>query len=187
MFTTKNLLMLIGRHALVTLSAISIASLAIFFIAQKIDQVSDTIAQSRSVAVTLENRTELFASLKRNDELVGSNDTLIEHAFVPSDNILEFVAALESLALKNSTTQNFRFDSPTKITSFATSFPLAVISYTNTLATNSYTLSNYLKDFERLPYFTKVESLSVSSQDPTGLRGASTASFRATLYAREGI
>lgn len=185
MFTTKNLLILIGRQALVALGAVGIASIAVFFLAREIEEISGVIAQSRRVAAELESRTELFASLKRDDEFIGTNDTLIEHAFVPSDNILEFVSALESLTLKNSTAQNFRFDSPAKEQSLASSFPLASISYTNTLAANSYTLSNYLKDFERLPYFTKIDSLSVSSQDPAGLRGASSASFHATLYARE--
>lgn len=184
MFTTKNLLVLIGRHALIALATIGVASLAVFFLAREIGKISNTVVKSHRLASTLENRTELFTVLKRDAEMVGKNDELIEHSFVPSDNILEFVATLESLALRNSIVQSFRFETPSPA-GIGAPFALATISYTNSVSSNISMLSNYLKDFERLPYFTKIEGISIASQDPTaGLRGVSTASFRAVLYTR---
>lgn len=183
MFTTKNLLMLVGRHTLIAVGVVGIALVVCLFLAQQITHLSDTVVKNRTLAVLLGSRTELFSLLKQNAAIVGSNDIAINNAFVPSDNILDFIASLESTGLKNSTTQSYRFDSPVAA-SIAAPFSLQTISYTNTLATNVLTFSNYLKDFERLPYFTKIDSMTISSQDKTGWQGASTATYRATLYTK---
>ena len=183
MFTTKNLLMLIGRHAIIALVAVSIALLAVWFLSREIERVANRVVENHRLANTLEKRTELFTIVKRDADIVGTNDILIDRAFIPSDNILEFVSVFENLALKNLVSQNQSFDTPTPST-VASPFPLSTVTYGNTISTNILTLSNYLKDFENLPYFTKIESLSMSSQDGAGLRGSGTASFRAVFYAR---
>lgn len=183
MFTTKNLLILIGRHAAIALTAIGIAMIASYFLARQISHISETVIQNRHLATSLEKRTELFSTIARDIEYIGKNDTLIESAFVPSDSIFEFMSALESIALKNGVTQSFRFENPVP-SPVAAPFPLSTIAYTNTLSLNAPSLANYLKDFERLPYFTKIENLSISSSDAIGWRGASSASYRASLYTR---
>lgn len=183
MFTTKNLLMLIGRHAAVALGAIGVALLASYFLAREITQISDAVIQNRRLATSLEKRTELFSTIARDIEMIGKNDTLIESAFIPSDSIFEFISALESLALKNGATQSSNFENPVS-SAVPAPFPLSTIGYSNTLSLNVFALTGYLKDFERLPYFTKIENLSISSSDPIGWRGASSASFRASLYTR---
>lgn len=183
MFTTKNLLLLIGRHALIAFGAGLIAVFAVSFLGGQIQHITTSIIQNHKLVNTLEKRTELFSILKRDTEIIGTSDTLMSNAFVPSDNILDFVSALESLATKNSLTQNFHFDTPTP-SPIPAPFPLSTITYSNTLPTNILTLSNYLKDFERLPYFTKIDSLVISSQDKGGLRASGTASFHATLYTK---
>ncbi len=183
MFTTKNLLILIGRHAIIALVAASLASLSVWFLSREIERVADGVVQNNRIASTLEKRTDLFMVLQRDAEIVGTNDILIDRAFIPSDNILEFVSVFDSLAIKNSVSQNFNFDIPTSST-VASPFPLSTVTYGNTISINLLTLSSYLKDFERLPYFTKIESLSMSSQDPAGLRSSGTASFRAVFYAK---
>lgn len=183
MFTTKNLLILIGRHVAIALGAIGIAVLASYFLAHEIKRVSDSIIQNHRLASSLEKRTGLFSTIARDIQIVGKNDTLIENAFVPSDNIFEFISVLESLALKNTATQSFNFENPTP-SSIPAPFPLSTIGYSNTLSLNVFTLINYLKDFEHLPYFTKIENLSISSSDPSGWRGASSVSFHASLYTK---
>lgn len=183
MFTTRNLLMLIGRHTLITLSAVGIAAIVCFIIARGITNVSDDITKNRRLATNLERRTDLFSTIARDAETIGDNDARIESAFVPADSIFEFISILESIALKNTVTQSFRFDNPSP-SPYASPFPISTIAYSNTLSLNVFTLINYLKDFERLPYFTKIESVSITSQDPAGWRGSGSASFRATLYAK---
>lgn len=183
MFSRKNLLMLIGHHAIIAISAIAIAALAIWFLAREIERISDTVVKNRNLVTMLEKRAEFFSTLERDAIIVGTNDTTLEHSFLSSDNILEFVSSLESIALKNTVTQNFNFENPV-MSPISAPFQLSTIGYQNTVSLNIFALSNYLKDFERLPYFTKIDSLSISSQDTAGWRGTSNASFHATLYTK---
>ncbi len=183
MFTTKNLLMLVGHHALIALVAVSTATFAAWFLSREIGRITNGVVQNHRLVNTLEKRTELFSVIKRDVNIVGTNDTLIEQAFLSSDNILVFTEALKSTALKNSVNQNLNLEGPVLSTQVAP-FPIATIAYVSNLEGNLLTFSNYLKNFESLPYFTKIESINISSQDTAGFRGISIASFRATLYTR---
>ncbi len=183
MFTTKNLLTIIGRNAIITLVVASFASLTVWFFSREIERVANEIVQNNKLANTLINSAELFTMLNRDAAIVGTNDILIDRAFTPSDNILEFVSVFENLAIKNSVLQNFNFSVPTP-SAVASPFPLSAVVYSNNLSTNILTLSSYLKDFESLPYFTRIESLNMSSQDAAGVRGSGTASFNAIFYAK---
>lgn len=183
MFTTRNLIVLIGRHAIIAAVAVAIAAVASYLLTREIARVSDAVVQNRHLATTLEKRTELFSTLARDAQVVGTNDIVIERAFISSDNILEFISSLESLALKNGATQSFHFDNPIP-SPVPAPFPLSTIGYTNSLSLNVLAFANYLKDFDTLPYFTKIESLTITSGDPAGWRGTSNISFRATLYAK---
>lgn len=183
MFTTRNLLMLVLRHTLIASGVIAVALVVVIFLANQITHLTENVLRNRQLASTLEARTELFSNLKRDTTIVGTNDTVISNAFVPSDNILDFISSLESIALKNGVTQTFRFETPATARIDAP-FTIESIAYANTLNTNTLTFSNYLKEFERLPYFTKIDSFTISSQDKTGIRNASTASIRATLYTK---
>lgn len=180
MFTTKNLLILVGRHAAIAIGSVIVSLVVVGFLSQQITKLSDDVLKNRKLASALEKRTEIFASVKRDTELVGTNDTLIERAFIPSSNILEFVAALESLALKNGVTQAFHFDTPTP-SPISAPFPLAVVTYSNSINGNLQAFSNYLKDFERLPYFTKIDGIRISASEAAGWRNTGTMSFRASI------
>lgn len=162
MFTTKNLLKLAGKHLLVAIIAVVVTVGIVLFISGQITKVSATAIKERHLAALLSERTALLSNLKHEIEIIGSNDITIKKAFIPSNNILGFVSILESIALKNSVTQSFHFSSPVPAV-IATSFPLATISYQNTVSSNISTFINYLRDFESLPYFTKIDSLSISS------------------------
>lgn len=175
--------MLIGRHVLIALVAIGLSVIACSILARGITKVSDDVIGSRRLATNLERRTELFSTIARDAQMIGKNDARIESAFVPSDSIFEFISILESIALKNTVTQSFRFENPIP-SPYTLPFPLSTIGYSNNLSLNVFTLINYLKDFERLPYFSKINNLTISSQDALGWRGASGASFNAVLYAK---
>lgn len=172
--------MQIGRHALIAFLSVVVSLIVISFLSRQITHLSNDAQKNRLLASTLEKRTELFTAIKRDSDLVGSNDILIENAFIPSSNILDFVATLEGLSLKNGIVQAFHFDTPSPST-ISAPFPLATITYSNSLSGDLASLSNYLKDFERLHYFTKIESLSISAQDKSGWRGGSTMSYRASI------
>lgn len=182
MFSTKNLFTLIGKHVLITLGVVVLASVIVFLLSEQITKISTRATRDRHLATTLSERTALLSNLKNEADIIGTNDTAIKHAFIPSNNILEFVAIIESLAIKNGVTQSFRFSSPMPWIA-ETPLPLATVNYQNTVSSNISTFINYLKDFEKLPYFTKIDSLSISSSN-ADWRAASTITFTASVAAQ---
>ena len=183
MFTTKNLFILTLRHILIAGSAVLIAGFVTFFISTKIEGITKTVIKNRQLASTLEKRTDLFATLKEDTETVGTNDVLIEKAFPSSDNILEFISALESLASKNGVAQSFHFNTPSP-SAIPAPFTLSTVSYSNSLSGSFPALINYLKNFERLPYFTKIDTVNLSSGDRAGWGQTASLSFSATLQTK---
>lgn len=183
MFTTKNLFTLVGKHILITLGALVLTFAAVFFLSAQITKISSKAVADRHLATQLSERTSLLTNLRRETEIIGTNDVIIKRAFIPSNNILEFVSAIEALAVKNGLIQSFHFSTPTPA-SIDGPFPLSTITYQNTISSaNVSTLISYLKEFEKLPYFTKIESLSISSGSGDW-RTAGTASFSASVVAQ---
>lgn len=180
MFTSKNLLIFIGRNALISLIVISITIFTIFFLKKEIVHITDNLVLRNKLEVELKKRTELLFVIKHDAQIVGNNDVLISNAFIPSNNISEFINALDKLASSSGVNQTYRFETPTPLAA-SDAFPLSTLSYSNSLATSVSNFSNYLKKFESLPYFTKIESLNISSQDKTGWIALSSISFKATL------
>lgn len=181
MFTTKNFFSLIGKHLFVAIGTILIAMLLVFFLSKQIAQVSKDVIKNRALASSLSERTALLSNLKKEAGLIGTNDTTIKQAFIPSNNILSFIAILKSIALKNGVAQVYSFSNPSVATSGAT-FSTATISYQNTVTANLNIFINYLKDFEKLPYFTKINSVTIASSQGNWLNGA-TVIFGATVSA----
>ncbi len=183
MFTTRNLIVLIGKQIIIAFAAVGVALIAVYFLSREIERVSNNVATNRQLAEKLSKRTDLFSVLARDAAFVGTNDTALERAFVPADDIIEFISTLESTALKNGVTQAFNFGNPIPAAE-ASPFPLSTIEYQNTLSLNITSFSAYLKDFEKLPYFTRIDGLSFSSQDGAGWQSGGVASYRAVLYTK---
>ena len=181
MFTTKNLLILSIRNAFISLVVMSVAAIIIFILSNEIGRMSDSVALNNHLKAELDKRIGLFEELKHDTQIIGTNDVKIGNAFVPSDNILEFVSILDSLAIKNTLTETYHFETPVSST-ISAPFPISTISYSNNFGTNILSFSNYLKDFNALPYLTKIEGFTITSNDPLGWLGASNISLRATLY-----
>ena len=76
---------------------------------------------------------------------------------------------------------NFQVPIPSNIT---LPFPISTISYSNNLTGNISFFSNYLDTFEKLPYFTKIEGFTISSQSKNGWSDASNISYNAIIYAK---
>ncbi len=183
MFSNKNLFVVFGKHTLIGFTAVAVAVVSVWFLSREITRISESVVKNRQLADKLGKRTELFSVISRDASLVGKNDTGIENAFIPADNISEFTSALERIATKNNTPESFHFGSPISSATPAP-FPLSTIEYQNSLSLNIFTFINYLKDFEQLPYFTKINSISFTSQGVTGWRGEGTANWNATLYTK---
>lgn len=183
MYTKKNLIFVIGRYTLISFGVVLCTSIIIMFLSNQITKISDSVVQNKKLANKLAERTNLLDKLKQDVDVVGNGDVLINNAFVPTDNIIDFISALESLAIRNSVIQAPTFNSPTE-TTISAPFPVNIINYHNSLSGTISTFIKYTKDFEKLSYFTKINGFNISSQSPLGIEGASTVSFDATLYTK---
>ena len=181
MFSTRNLFKIAGKHLLIAGVSIFCASLLVLVISNQITKVAKKEATDRNLATLLSERATLLSSIKHESTVIGNNDKIIEAAFVPSNNILDFVSILESLALKHSIMQSFSFSSPV-VEDAGAIFPVANIIYQNNLSANINVFVSYLKDFENLSYFTKIDTLNITS--PNGWQDRSTISYGATVAGR---
>lgn len=183
MFTTKNLFTLVGKQLLIALGFFLTAVVAVILFSNQITKISTEAVKNRHTAAQLSERTALLSSLKHETDIIGANNAIIKHAFIPTNNILEFVGVIENLAFKNGLTQAFNFSAPT-VSPTGTSFSPAVIMYQDTISSVSViALIKYLKEFEQLPYFTKIDSLNFSAGG-ADWRNAGTVSFGATVVAQ---
>lgn len=185
MFTTRNLLMLVGRDALIAGFSVLVAIGSIYFFSRQIEASTRSITKNRATAAELEKRTILLNALKNDTETIGNGDTAIERAYPSADNILEFISVIEDLGFRNGMMQSFHFETPI-ISDRSAPFPLATVRYTNTLSGSTASFLNYLKEFEGLPYLTKINNLTLTAQrKEVGIREALTASYSATLYTKQ--
>lgn len=183
MFTSKNLLLLIGRNAIISIVAILIAAVSVILLSSQIKRMSDSVVLNHRLQEELQKRTGLLEVLKRDLQVVGTNDTKIEDAFITSDNILGFVGALDRLAVKNSLAQVYSFDTPVP-SAIPSPFPISTISFSNSFNATMPAFSSYLAKLNQLPYYTRVDALSITSQDPLGWQGPSTVTYHAILFTR---
>lgn len=183
MFTKKYLALLIGKHTLVTIVMVSISLSVVFFLSKEITKVSDSIVNNKKIERSLLDRTAHIGQIKYEANLIGNNDTIINNAFIPADNIAPFISDLDTLSLKNSVIQVFHFASPVE-TAITSPFPLSTITYNNSISATLPNLIKYMKDFESMHYFTKINSLTITAQTPSGINDISNISLQAILYTK---
>lgn len=183
MFNSKNILILVTRNTIISLVFVFISIFLVFYIKNEIKNITDRVAINNKLNSELKQRTELFTVIKKDATIIGNNEILIQSAFIPSNDISLFTNTLDELALKHDLTQAYRFETPMEGAENG-SFSFSTISFLNNFNTNTKTLSSYLKDFENIPYFTKIESLNISSQDQLGISGISNISLKATLLTK---
>lgn len=181
MFSTKNLFKIAGKHIIIAIVSILISSALVVFLSGQITKVAEKEATDRRLASLLSERTVLLSNIKSESNIIGSTDRKIEDAFIPSNDILGFVSILENLALKFSVTPSYSFSSPVA-TDSGNTFPIASINFQNNLSVNIDVLVSYLRNFEELPYFTKIDSLNILS--PKGWHNESSVSYSASILTR---
>jgi len=172
MFNKKQLILTIFKISLKAVIATVIAIIIIVFSSQQISKISNSLKEQRTAAFILEKKTETISQLREDFNLVDEADRKISDAFPPADNILGFVTSLENLASQNGLQQTISFGTPAD----------SSIDYNLTLNANIFTLINYLKNFEKLPYFTGISSINLNA--PSGWEGNSTISIRAKVYTK---
>ncbi|MEK9154834.1 MAG: hypothetical protein AAB596_02090 [Patescibacteria group bacterium] len=144
---------IIFKNFLKAVAAIIIAIIALLFFSRQIVKISESLAEQRASAFILEKKNDVITQLSEDFNLIGDADKKIENAFPPAENILGFVAALETLSNQTSLNQVLSFGTPV----------VSSIDYNIKLSGNISNLISYLKRFEKLPYFTEISSINLSA------------------------
>src|SRR5690349_18709550 len=94
--------------------AVIFAVFAVALTSSGINSTVQDIKQKRTIYATLERRVETVGQLQKDLDSVGATDAIskMQDAFPPSDNIIGFVTATESLASKTSVNQTLNFGTP---------------------------------------------------------------------------
>lgn len=183
MFTKKQIVLIISKNLLRGGIAIVAALIIVLFLDAQIEKIGDSLAAKRKLSFLLERRNETIASLRVDVARVGGTIGRVENALPPAFNILDFIGAMESLASQNSLQQSLRIGTPVPTPGLGEDRHIASIGYSVNLTGNVFTLVNYLKGFETLPYFSGITSLGISAQNPRGWEDVSSISFQANVYA----
>lgn len=176
--------MIIARHSAVAALAIIFGFTANFFISQAIIKIGDSLSQKQKLSELLSLRIENTRQLKNSLALLGDNDQKIQNLYPPTDNILNFVSALDGIAKQNSLQQNLNFggfmsaDDISGITAFKTDY---AVGFSGTIKT----LSSYLKQMENMPFASSIGSVNLLASPPGGWASSSNITINGTLYARQ--
>ncbi|MBI5133957.1 MAG: hypothetical protein HZA81_01030 [Candidatus Taylorbacteria bacterium] len=186
MFTKKSLWIQLSEDAAEIAVAVVASVLVIVFLSNKIGAASDAVVESRRLSQALKDRTAVVSELTEQYRRIKGKDALIESALIYSSNTLEFVTALESVAAKNNVSMAVRFETPSELGIEIGNPPhsLSEINFSLSLQGNVFTVLGFLKDVERLPYFTKIRSIALSSQTQEGWQNTSNVAVQGKIYTR---
>ena len=185
MFTEKQLTLNIIKNVGLALAGIAAAVIIISIIGRQISSISSALHQKAKLTKVLENRNSDLLALEQKVAPLGSADVQIKNALPPSDDILGFVSAMESVAAEYGLKHSLRFSTPVPVPASAgTQLPLSSIDYTLTLNGHINILINYLKKFEKLPFFTHITSIDFTA-GPAGWETESAVTIQAKLYLRD--
>jgi hypothetical protein len=178
MFNKKQLIAMILQNLLKITLAAAISILIIFFTGKQISKIGESLAEKRTLAFILEKRSETMVKLREDFKKVEAGQKKIKNAIPPVNNILGFVDALESLGKKHPIEQSLKFNVPVPAGD-----ELYRIDYNLSLKANISTLIDYLKSFEKMPYFTGINTISLSA-GASGWENDSSVSMQAKLYVK---
>lgn len=184
MFDKKQLVFTIVRHAVRAVVVAVLALIVIVVLSRRIAHLGEELAENKRLIFLLSNKSDVTERLRTDFALVGNVDKALESAFPRAENLLVFIAALESLATEKSVQQSLKFADPVPFAIEGSETGVLGIDYNATMSGNIVTFLNYLRGFERLPYFTGISGISITSPGSRGWEEDSTISFQAKVYAQ---
>lgn len=175
------------KKVLICLVVVSLSSWAIYFFSKQINKINSTMAEKKEMDYLISNRDQVNNKIRVDFQTVDENyQQKINDALPSVFNILPFVDSLDSLAKKYSFNQTTNFSQPSPILDNNGSLKLTVINFNlNIQGTNAENFTSFLKDFEKLPYFTSINSISYLSAGKVGWQENSTINISGSVYARQ--
>lgn len=185
MIEKKKLILIISGRIGIALIFVLAASFASSLFGGKITQIGSALVTTKRNSVVLTRRSEMLNKIEKDISIVGDNAGKINQAYVPVDNILDFVSVVENLAAQSSTQYNVVFGNPVVYAAKGNGENIYSIGYTLTMSGTVYTLSSFLSQFNELPFFADVDSVSVSGSADKGWEGSSSITIQGKVYARQ--
>jgi hypothetical protein len=145
------------------------------------------MAEKKELDYLISNRDAVNNKIKTDFLRVDpSYQAKINEALPSVYNILSFVDSMDSLAKKYSLKQNLTFNEPTPETNISGPLNLMVITFNLTIeGANSDNFINYLKDFEKLPYFSSINSINYLGATTKGWQDNSTINISGSFYVQK--
>ena len=186
MFKNKFNLKIVIKILIISL-VIILSATASYLLSKQINKINISMAEKKEMDYLISNREAVNSQIKTDFLEVDSNyKAKIDNALPSVYNVLSFVDAMESLAKKNSFRQNLTFNQPTLVTDISGPISLTLINFNAAIEdANIDTFINYLKDFEGLPYFASIDSITYLGSSTNGWENNSTINISGSFYAHQ--
>lgn len=159
----------------------------IYFLNKQINKINKSFDEKKTMDYFIENREKVNAKIKTDFlEVDPSYKTKIEEAIPSVYNVLSFVDAMESLSKKYSFKQTLNFDQPTPEVTITGPIQLTAIKFNLIISdANINNFTDYLQDFEKLPYFASIDNINYLGTSERGWENNSTINITGVFYAHQ--
>lgn len=182
----KKIIVKILIESVAVAAVLAGAYFAIFVIKKEILKISSAIVEKKELNFALENREATAAGLRLAlAQADPEYDKKILAALPLIDDISPFTAAVDSLAGKYSLVHDLNINNPTVRAEGGGTMNLMSLDYGITIENaNIRLLSNFIKDFEKLPFFARIDSIELTSGE-AGWLGKSAVKITGKFYVRQ--
>lgn len=184
MFTERNLIAIFLRKVIALLIATTFAIVGAFIIGAQISKIKTSLIEIKRSAYVLEKRGETVAGLRVDFVRVGKIEDAIATAFIPDDNIVDFIATLDALALTHSLSASSQFSSPSAQLTMADGTVISALDFSINANGNYATLMKYVAGFNELPYLTSISNISLNSNASKGIEESASISIQGRVYTK---
>lgn len=165
-----------------TILALVVATVLIVIASGQINDVVNSISNTERVALEGQQQQEAISQLESQFKTIDGNDAKINDAFPHEDDILPFINAINAFGSQEGVQQSINFSSPNSYTT-AGNITYYYIPYSIGLQGSMSQFISYLRDFNNLPYFTNITSLTLSA--PNGIGSGMSLNAQAVLYIQQ--
>lgn len=180
MLNKKQLLAIIIKQSLIILVMVPLAITSVWYSTKQMTAISHSIKEKKHISYILSTRSETYERLRADFAKTGNAEEKINSALISADDISPFLAALDTLALQSGTTQTYHFGVPDA--GAGSGSKMESVDYGLTIHANASETIAYLKNFERMPYFSGINSIALSSAGQNGINDQSSVVLSAKLY-----
>lgn len=180
----KRLFLIISKQLIAAVVAVVVAGVAVAFLKNKIEKIGDSLVEKKKAALVLEKRGEVLSRLSEDMKIVDGHDKAIENALPPVSDISDFITALDNLFAGSQEQHTVSFSDPVLVTTLPSGTRLYSVNFSLTLGGNVFTLSNFLRDFDKLPYFTAITGVNLNAPADRGWDGPSSIAVQGVFYAK---